>query len=137
MKKVKLTYYHKHPSMLKTYLIEKRKMPLLKQKEAIDCYTLYQQFIADMKKTLAIYQDKRFEITGIIMKIGLDVHHKPSIEISNKINGQCYALCIFPTDDIFNKVSLGDQVVVRANYLVMSHLFGIVMKHSELIRIEK
>lgn len=29
------------------------------------------------------------------------------------------------------------KVVVRANYLVISHLFGIVMKHSELIRVEK
>lgn len=32
-------------------------------------------------------------------------------------------------------VKVGDTVVVRANYLVMSNLLGIVMKYSELLEV--
>lgn len=85
----------------------------------------------------AKYVDRRFEVTGIAKKVGPDVHNKPSIEISDSVNGQTYALVIFPTDDHYSKVAVGETVTVRANYLVMSNLFGTVMKFSELVRVEK
>lgn len=84
-----------------------------------------------------IYVDKRFEITGIAKRIGPDIHNKPSIEISDRVDGRTYALLIFPTDDHYSKVEVGDTVVVRANYLVMSNLFGTVMKFSELVSVKK
>ena len=40
-------------------------------------------------------------------------------------------------DDHYSKVAVGDTVVVRANYLVMTNRIGIVMKHSELVSVEK
>lgn len=81
--------------------------------------------------------DKRFEVTGIAKKIGPDVHNKPSIELSDRADGKTYALVIFPTDDHYSKVAVGDKVTVRANYLVMSNLFCTVMKFSELVHVEK
>lgn len=47
------------------------------------------------------------------------------------------ALVIFPTDDHYSKVMVGDRVVVRANYLVMSNHYGLVMKFSELVSVDK
>ncbi len=132
-----LIFYPKHPSSMKTHKIETQPMPILPQKAPFDVRSLSEMFSADLHGALAIYEDKRFEVTGVAVKVGPDVHNKPSIEISDCVGGQTYALTIFPTDDHYRKVSVGDKVTVRANYLVFSNLFGVVMKHSELVNVEK
>lgn len=137
MSNEELKFYPEHPSGTKTHQIETTDMPLLEQDAAFEVKTLHDEFWADQDAFLAAYQDKRFEVTGVAVKVGPDVHNKPSIEIAEEIGGRTYALVIFPTDDHYNKVEVGDQVTVRANYLVMSNWFGTVMKHSELIAVEK
>ena len=132
-----LTFYPKHPSSEKTSQIETTDMPALGQEAPFDVLSLYNEFSADLNAALKIYGDKRFEVTGIARKVGPDVHNKPSIEISDSMDGQCYALVIFPTDDHYSQVSVGDKVTVRANYLVFSNWFGVVMKHSELVEVER
>lgn len=132
-----LLFYPKHPSDEKTNQIETTAMPLLEQETSIEAKTLYDEFLADAESFLTKYVDKRFEVVGIAKKVGPDIHNKPSIEISDGVNGQTYALVIFPTDDHYSKVAVGDQVTVRANYLVMSNHYGTVMKYSELVSVEK
>lgn len=135
MNQNELTFYPKHPLSLKTHKIETKPMPILEQSEPFDVKALSGEFCADLNGALAIYEDKRFEVTGIATKIGPDIHNKPSIEMSDKLGGQCYTLCIFPSDDFYDKVSVGDKVTVRANYLVMSNWYGVVMKYSELVKV--
>ena len=132
-----LKFYPKHPSGMKTHQIETTAMPSLEQNTPFEAKTLYDEFIADADDFFAKYVDKRFEITGIAKKIGPDIHNKPSIEISDSVSGETYALTIFPTDAHYSKVEVGDKVVVRANYLVMSNHYGTVMKYSELVSVEK
>lgn len=132
-----LQFYPQHPSDAKTHQIETTEMPLLEQDAPFAVKSLHDAFWADQEGFLSMYQDKRFEITGIAVKIGPDVHNKPSIEIAEKLGDRTYALVIFPTDDHYSKVAVGDCVTVRANYLVMSNWFGTVMKHSELISVKK
>lgn len=132
-----LIFYPKHPSSLKTHKIETTPMPILPQKEPFEAKTLFSEFDSDLYGALKMYEDKRFEITGTAVKVGPDVHNKPSIEISDRLGGRTYALTIFPNDAHYKKVSVGDKVTVRANYLVFCNLFGVVMKHSELVRVEK
>lgn len=132
-----LKFFPQHPSGEKTHQIETSAMPVLSQYAPFSAKTLCDEFGADADSFYAKYVDKRFEVTGIAKKIGPDIHNKPSIEISDSENGQTYALVIFPTDDHYNKVSVGDKVVIRANYLVMSNHYGFVMKFSELISVEK
>lgn len=112
-------------------------MPILSQEAPFDVRSLFELFHADLHAALAVYEDKRFEVTGVAVKVGPDVHNKPSIELSDRAGGQTYALTIFPTDEHYGKVSVGDKVTVRANYLVFCNLFGVVMKYSELVRVEK
>lgn len=131
-----LEFYPKHPSGIKTHQIETSAMPKLEQLAPFHVKDLYEEFKENADKFFATYVDKRFEVTGIAKKIGPDIHNKPSIEISDRIEGQTYALVIFPTDDHYNKVKVGDQVTVCANYLVMSNLFGTVMKYSELVSVK-
>lgn len=131
-----LTFYPEHPSGAKTQQIETTAMPILTQDTPFCVKTLCDEFHADDESFYAKYVDKRFEVTGVAKKIGPDIHHKPSIEISDSVSGQTYALVIFPTDDHYSKVTVGDRVVVRANYLVMSNHYGLVMKFSELVSVE-
>lgn len=128
-----LKFYPEHPSDAKTHQIETTAMPLLEQTAPFDVKTLFGEFVADKSAFFARYVDKRFQVTGIAKRVGPDIHHKPSIEISDSVNGQTYALVIFPTNEHYKKVSVGDKVVVRANYLVMSNHYGTVMKFSELL----
>lgn len=132
-----LTFYPKHPSGRKTNQIETTAMPILEQEEPFSAKALYEEFTANADEFFANYVDKRFEVTGIAKKVGPDIHNKPSIEISDCRDGQTYALVIFPTDDHYSKVAVGDCVTVRANYLVMSNHYGTVMKYSELVSVEK
>lgn len=137
MKNEELKYYHEHPSSARTHEIETTALPVLEQDEPFNMKKLYEEFLENPDEFLSTYMDRRFVVSGIAKKVGPDIHNKPSIEISDSINGQTYALLIFPTDDHYNKVKVGDSVTVRANYLVMCNHYGLVMKFSELISVEK
>lgn len=128
-----LIFIPEHPSGWKTLQIETKNSTLLEQKEPIESRELYNLFCNDFDNALKTYEDKRFEVTGIATKVGPDIHNKPSIEISNEVDGRCYTLCVFPSDKVYNKVSIGDKIICKGNYLVMSNLYGIVMKKCELV----
>ena len=130
-------FYPEHPSPEKTHFIETTPLPILPQEKSFCVKEFCAEFEADADTFFANYVDKRFEVTGIAKKIGPDAHNKPSIELSDRADGQTYALVIFPNEDHYSKVAQGDRVVVRANYLVMTNRIGIVMKHSELVSVEK
>lgn len=132
-----LTFSPEHPSGIKTWQIETTEMPLMEQEAPFEVRSLYDECSADLDNALAVYQDKRFEVTGIAVRIGPDIHNKPSIELSDRMDGQCLALVIFPNDDFYDEVSVGDRVTIRGNYLVMSNWFGVCMKNSELIEVQK
>lgn len=137
MNNTALEFYPKHPDDAKTIRIETSAMPILAQEAPFDVKNLFDEFSSDAEAFYAKYVDKRFKVTGIAKKVGPDIHNKPSIELSDSATGQTYALVIFPTDDHYSKVKVGDRVVVCANYLVMSNCFGTVMKFSELVSVEK
>lgn len=132
-----LIFYPSHPSDEKTHQIETSAMPVLEQAAPFSVKTLCDEFKADADSFFSTYVDKRFEVTGIAKKVGPDIHNKPSIEISDSVNGQTYALVIFPTDEHYSKVKVGNRVTVRANYLVMSNHYGTVMKYSELTEVKQ
>lgn len=128
-----LIFIPEHPSSWKTLQIETKNSPLLEQDKPIDSLELYNLFCNDFDNSLKTYQNKRFEVIGIATKVGPDIHNKPSIELSSEATGRCHILCVFPSDDIYNKVSVGDKIICRGNYLVMSNWYGIVIKKCELV----
>ena len=132
-----IRFYPEHPSDEKTHWIETNPLPILAQNAPFPVKALVEEFHENAEHFFAQYMDKRFEVTGIAKKVGPDGHKKPSIEIADCVDGQTYALVIFPNDDHYSKVQVGDTVIVRANYLVMCNRCGIVMKHSELVSVEK
>lgn len=131
-----LKFYPKHPSELKTHQIETAEMPALEQSKPFGVKALCDEFALNAESFFARYADKRFEVVGIAKRIGPDIHRKPSIEISNCVAGPTYALTVFPTKEHYSKVNVGDTVIVRGNYLVMSNHYGVVMKCSELVSVQ-
>lgn len=132
MNNEELIFIPEHPSSIKTYEIETKDSVLLEQTGPIKSEDLYNRFINDFDNSLNKYKDTRFEVTGTAIKVGPDIHNKPSIEISSNVDERCHILCVFPNDDIYNKVSVGNKVTVKGNYLVMSNWYGIVLKKCEL-----
>ena len=132
----KIEFYPEHPSEAKTHQIETTELPILEQEKPFEVKAFCDEFAEDAKSFFEKYVDKRFELKGIAKKVGPDPHNKPSIELSDSVDGKTYALLIFPTEDHYTKVKEGDTVVVRANYLVMCNYYGIVMKYSELVSVE-
>ena len=110
---------------------------LLTQTSSIDAKDLYLIFDKDLETSVSKYAKKRFEVSGMASKVGSDlVRGKPSIELSDKTGGKCYVLCLFNSDDIYNKVSVGDNVICRGDYHIASGLFGIVLKNTEIVEIK-
>jgi len=127
-------FYPCHPSSEKIHQIQTVPSPRLEGQTApVEAGDLRRAFDSDPDGSLAIYQDKRFDVTGVAVWVGLDPHDLPTVQLSDSVDGACCAHCIFPKDDILNLVKPGDRVTIRGNYLVLSRRFGVVMKYSELL----
>ena len=107
--------------------------PALTQEKPFDAKELFDYFCKNFEEALKTCRDKRFEATGIASKIGLDIHGKPSIELSDRVGGQCYVLFVFASEESYKNVSVGDTVTCRGNYLGITNEFGVVMKRSEVL----
>ena len=130
-------FYPCHPSDEKTYRIKSTPSPMLEGQTApFEAKELCDAFEKDLEGCLKIYEDKRFDVTGVATSVELDIHNLPTVQLSDKVGGKCCAHCIFPVevgDEVMSKVKVGDRVVIRSNYLVMSNVYGVVMKYSELL----
>lgn len=65
-------------------------------------------FQNDLEGCLKIYEDERFLVAGIASTVELAIHNPPTVQLSDKVNGPCYAHCTFPVevaDEVMNKVS--------------------------------
>lgn len=132
MSREPIRFYPEHPSDEKTHQLETQDFPLLEQAAPVSSEALYQLFQDDFHRALSIYLDKRFEISGTAIRVGLDGHGKPSVQLSGEAGGRCHVLCVFPSRDVLEQVAVGDRIVVRGNYLVLCNLYGIVIKKCEV-----
>ena len=133
-----VVFFPEHPSDEKTRKIQTMPSPMLEGQTApFEAADLLAAFEKDPHGSLRIYEDKRFDVTGVAIAVMRDIHDLPTVRLSDTEDGRCCAHCIFPTDDVLQQVSVGDRVVIRANYLVLSNVSGVVMKFSELLSVEK
>lgn len=133
MSDIKIEFYPAHPTPEKTHQLETCDCSVLEQTEPVASRDLHGLFFGDFDNALKTYQDKRFEISGIAIRVGPDGHNKPSVQLSDSMEGKCHVLCVFPSESVYEKVSAGDRVVIRGNYLVLCNKYGIVMKKCEVL----
>ena len=119
--------------MERVAFFEKNDCPVFAQEKPLEAASVYREFTEQYEAAAEKYYEKRIEMTGIARKIGPDIHGKPSIELSDRADGRCYALFIFDSDEFYSRVSVGDTVVCRGNFLRAREPFGAVVKKSELL----
>ena len=103
------------------------------QDSPLDVAAVYREFTEQYEAAAEKYCEKRVEMTGVVRKIGPDIHNKPSIEFSDQVDGRCYALFIFESDEFYSRISVGDTVICRGNFLRAREPFGAVLKKSEIV----
>ena len=109
------------------------KFPLIKEK-VINAKDLNEEFLSMPEESLKKYSATRIQISGIAIKVEIDIHGLPSVQVSDKINGIIYILCVFNDNSIFEKVERGNNVVIEGNYLLYHKDYRIVLKNCELIK---
>ena len=119
--------------MERVTFFETHDCPVLVQDSPLDVAAVYREFTEQYDAAAEKYYEKRVEMTGVVRKIGPDIHSKPSIEFSDRVDGRCYALFIFENDEFYSRISVGDTVICRGNFLRAREPFGAVLKKSELI----
>lgn len=116
--------------------LEQTDCPPLDGIAPLEAVSVYDCFVNNYEQAKATFFEKRVDLIGVIIKIGLDIHGKPSIELSDKADGRCYALFVFPNDDFYGKVKEGDTVVCRGNLLNAREPYGAVLKKCELVEVK-
>ena len=127
-------FYPEHPSPEKTHQIATSLMPAMEQEIPFAVKVFREEFSADEKAFYEKYADKRFEVWGFITQMGLDSHNMPSVKLSDRANGQTCALCIFPSEDCYAGMRIGETAIIRGNYLVMSDRHGVILKNCEITK---
>ena len=107
--------------------------PVFVQDAPLDAAAVYREFTEQYEAAAETYYEKRVEMTGVVRKIGPDIHNKPSIELSDRVDGRCYALFIFENDEFYGRISVGDTMTCRGNFLRAREPFGAVLKKSEFV----
>ncbi|EAE8346444.1 hypothetical protein BOQ23_05830 [Listeria monocytogenes] len=72
-------------------------------------------------------------VNGVITYIGQDSHGTPSINLSDKANGEGFVLCVFGSFDELEAFSLGQEVTISANFHIMGSDGMVVLKQSEVL----
>ncbi len=105
------------------------------QSEPICVKSVYEAFADDFAEAQKTYSLKRIELTGVVTRVGPDIHVKPSLELSNSETGRRYALIVFNDDSVYRTVSVGDTVVCRGNLLGAMEPWGPIVKKSEVVSV--
>ena len=66
--------------------------------EPVSARALYEM---DAAKAAEIYKDKPVVVKGIAIYVGPNVYSLPSIQLSDKVDGESYVLCVLPYGDVF------------------------------------
>lgn len=111
--------------------IQQEFMPLMPQDAPFEAKKLHADFCADRSKCEAEYFLKRQRVTGVVMWMGEDIHNKPSIQLSDKADGDCYVHCVLAKAD-YSDVKIGDTIVCQGNFLECHQEFGVVLKMSTI-----
>lgn len=115
---------------------EKEDCPAFDQAAPLQAKEIHAAFAEAFASAEHTYFEKRVDITGVVTRVGPDIHAKPSLELSDREGGRCYALMVFPDDTVYRQVSVGDTVVCRGNLLGAMEPWGAVIKKSEVLQLE-
>lgn len=101
--------------------------------EPVDAIALYHDLLEHYEDAYPRYYEKRIRLKGIVSKIGADEFGAPSFQFTDEAGSRCYALIVFPTKDIYDRVQEGDRVEIIGNVVFIREPYGLVVKKCELL----
>ncbi|MCP1223540.1 OB-fold putative lipoprotein [Sebaldella sp. S0638] len=99
----------------------------------ISAYDLLDVFHKNKVQAEKTYTGKSVEVSGVVTYKGPDIHSLPSIELSDSKTGSSYVLCVFPSYDSMNKLSVGDKVSVSGEFHILGTDDWVVLKQCRII----
>ena len=99
----------------------------------ISAYDLLDVFHKNKAQAEKTYTGKSVEVSGVVTYKGPDIHGLPSLELSDKVNGTSYVLCVFDSLDSLNKVSKGDNLIISGKFHILSSSEMVVLKQSKIL----
>ena len=91
------------------------------------------EFRDDHDSAMQHYSRKRMYIEGVVTYAGPDMFGLPSLELSDRANGENDALCVFNDESSIQDVLEGDTVTVLANFIDCVPDYGPTFKKCEIV----
>ena len=101
--------------------------------EPVDVIPLYSELLENYETVYPRYYEKRIRLKGIVSRIGPDEFGAPSFQFTDESGTRCYALIVFPTEDIYSQVQEGSRVEIIGNVVLIREPYGLVVKKCELL----
>ena len=101
--------------------------------EPVDVIPLYRELLENYETAYPRYYEKRIRLKGIVSRIGPDEFGAPSFQFTDEAGTRCYALIVFPTEDIYGQVQEGSRVEIIGNVVFIREPYGLVVKKCELL----
>ena len=101
--------------------------------EPVDVIALYHELLENYETAYPRYYEKRIRLKGIVSKIGPDEFGAPSFQFTDEVQTRCYALIVFPAEDIYSQVQEGSRVEIIGNIVFIREPYGLVVKKCELL----
>ena len=101
--------------------------------EPADAIALYHELLENYETAYPRYYEKRIRLKGIVSRLGPDEFGAPSFQFTDEAGTRCYALIVFPTEDVYKQVQEGSRVEIIGNVVFIREPYGLVVKKCELL----
>ena len=101
--------------------------------EPVDVIPLYRELLENYETAYSRYYEKHIRLKGIVSRIGPDEFGAPSFQFTDGAGTRCYALIVFPTEDVYKQVREGSRVEIIGNVVFIREPYGLVVKKCELL----
>ena len=118
-----------------TVINNKQKNPAVSEEtktKSANIYDLLEEYKKDASKRQPAYSGENITVSGVVVYKGPDIHGFPSLELSDKVNGAGYVLCVFDSADSLNKISKGDNLTISGKFHIVSSDDMVVLKQSKI-----
>ena len=116
-----------------SYAIQKTILPMAEDASVHEVKELNETFRADFANCNDSYHGYRHRVRGVVIWMGVDIHGKDSIQLSDEKGGICWVHCCVKDPAEYDKVNPGDTVTMEGNYMDCHPKFGVVFKMSEVV----
>ena len=105
--------------------------------EPLDAAKVYNELLSNYESAFPKYYEKRIRLCGTVSRVERDEFNAPSFQLTDPGKTRCYALVVFPTEEIFEQVREGQRAEIIGNVVFIREPYGLVVKKCELLQVSE